>query len=98
MNYGPRENFGFDSFEEGFKIFIKTCSSSWVEGNLSSSYEKTKELKYLKDDEFKLVKGFVENTCKNIEPSKYGINKISLALLIWIRPTLIGLEFIKISR
>tara|TARA_B100001250_G_scaffold414031_1_gene450314 strand:+ start:1266 stop:1997 length:732 start_codon:yes stop_codon:yes gene_type:complete len=104
MNYdGPkRKFFGFDSFEEGFKVFDKNdAHPSWIEGNLSSSYKKTKKRisKYLKDDEFKLVKGFVENTCKNIEPSKYGINKISLALFDMDlgTPTLIGLEFIKNS-
>ena len=70
-----RENFLVLIFEEGFKIFDKNdAHPSWVEGNLSSSYAKNKKRisKYLKDDEFKLVKGFVENTCKNIEPSKYG--------------------------
>ena len=36
--------------------------------------------KYLKDDEFKLVKGFVENTCKNIEQTNMALMKISLAL------------------
>ena len=100
---GPtRKFFGFDSFEEGFKIFDKSdAHPSWIDGNLTSSYEKTKKRisKHLKDDEFKLVKGFVENTCKDIEPSKYGINKISLALFDMDlgTPTLIGLEFIKDS-
>jgi O-methyltransferase len=102
-NDGPkRKFFGFDSFEEGFKIFDKSdVHPSWINGNLTSSYEKTNKRisKNLKNDEFKLVKGFVEKTCKNIDPSKYGINKISLALFDMDlgTPTLIGLEFIKNS-
>ena len=40
-----RENFlVLTLFEEGFKIFDKNdAHPSWVEGNLSSSYEKTKK-------------------------------------------------------
>ena len=100
---GPkRKFFGFDSFEEGFKIFDKRDEHpSWIDGNLKSSYEKTTKRisKTLKDDEFKLVKGFVENTCKNVDPAKYGINKVSLVFFDMDlgTPTLIGLEFIKNS-
>ena len=100
---GPkRKFFGFDSFEEGFKIFDKSDKHpSWIDGNLKSSFEKTNKRikKNLKNEEFYLVKGFVENTCKNVDPSKYGINKICLALFDMDlgTPTLIGLEFIKKS-
>ena len=100
---GPkRKFFGFDSFEEGFKIFDKRDEHpSWIDGNLGSSYKKTTKRigKTLKADEFTLVKGFVENTCKNVDPAKYSINKISLAFFDMDlgTPTLIGLEFIKTS-
>lgn len=102
MNHdGPkRKFFGFDSFEDGFKIFDSSDKHpSWIDGNLISNYEKTiKRLKKeLKEDDFKLIKGFVETTCKNIHPSKYNINKTSLVLFDMDlgTPTLIGLEFIK---
>ena len=68
---GPERKFyGFDSFEEGFKIFDKSDEHpSWIDGNLTSSYEKTKKRikKNLKNSDFKLIKGFVENTCKDID-------------------------------
>lgn len=100
---GPERKFyGFDSFEEGFKIFDKSDEHpSWIDGNLTSSYEKTKKRikKNLKNSDFKLIKGFVENTCKDIDTKVYGINKISMAFFDMDlgSPTLIGLEFIKNS-
>ena len=100
---GPSRNYyGFDSFEDGFKIFDeKDNHPTWIEGNLKTNYEKTyrRIKKNIKKSKFKLIKGFVEETCKNKKPEDYGINKISLALFDMDlgTPTLIGLEFIKNS-
>ena len=100
---GPQRNyFGFDSFEEGFKIFDdKDKHPNWRSGSLGSSFNVTsKRLKRnIKKSKYTLIKGFVENTCKNKTPKNYGINKTSLVFFdmdLGI-PTLIALEFIKDS-
>ena len=99
-----RKFIGFDSFEKGFKYFVKEDKhENWYEGLLQSSYIKTKKkIEKISKNSFFLVNGFIEQTIPEIKKNKnmvegHQINKIA-AILIDVdlkSPALEALKFCK---
>jgi O-methyltransferase len=80
----PRTFWGFDSFE-GFKYFdAQDRHPFFKEGEFESSYEQTQQriAKHFKGRaDWKLVKGYFEDTLQNKTALDFEIDKISVALI-----------------
>ncbi len=81
----PRRFWGFDSFEAGFKYFDdKDRHPYFREGEFQSSYERTRrrvERAFAGRAEWRLTKGFFEETVAGKAPAELGIERVAVALI-----------------
>jgi hypothetical protein len=94
----PRNFYGFDSFDDGFKYFDKRdIHPFFKEGDFVSSYEKVKK-RFSKFQNVKLIKGYFEETVANGKGADiHGNDKCAMLFIDCdlMNPAIVALEYAK---
>jgi len=94
----PRNFYGFDSFDEGFKYFdTKDNHPFFKEGDFVSSYSKA-EKRFAKFKNVKLIKGYFEETAKpELLSVRHGNDKCSIIFIDCdlMNPAYVALDYVQ---